>query len=240
MTTVLLHGFWGQPADWTEVVNRLPLGAPVWVPDLYQPGPLAPHHDITGFCQHFWEELDERVGRGPVQAVGYSMGGRLLVNLLLDRPERFSRALVLSANPLPVERSAWENEWREKFLNLPWDELEKLWDEQTVFTGSAQPLRRRGSVLREMLGQSLINWSPSNNIYLAGELKSIGPHVDWAFGARDTKYVDLASDLKTLQMQGRVSVLENAGHRLPFDAPAWIADWNSARAELGGAAHYAT
>ncbi len=225
MTTVFLHGFWGQPSDWTAVVNRLPLGAPVWIPDLYQPGPLAPHHDIAGFCSHFWEELDERAGGGPVQAVGYSMGGRLLVNLLLDRPERFARALVLSANPFPVERSAWEREWREKFLSLPWEELEKLWDEQSVFSGSGQPSRRRGSVLREMLGQSLINWSPSQNIFLAGELKAIGANVDWAYGALDSKYVEIAADLQSLPVQGRVSVVNGAGHRLPIDASAWIADW---------------
>lgn len=225
MTTVLLHGFWGQPADWTAVVNELPLGAPVWIPDLYQPGPLAPHHTIRDWCAHFFEELQERVGNGPVQAVGYSMGGRLLVNLLLDNPDRFSRALLLSANPFPVERSEWEKEWREKFLHRPWDELETEWEGQTVFNGSLAPSRRRDPVLREMLGQSLIHWSPSQNLYSTPELLNLGSSIHWAFGAADTKYVGIADDLRSLPVKGEVSILKDSGHRLPLDSSDWVARW---------------
>lgn len=225
MTTVLLHGFWGQPSDWTEVIKKLPLGQTLWTPDLYEPGPLAPHHTTEEWCAHFFDELNLRVGSGPVQVVGYSMSGRLLVNLVCTKPERFSRALILSANPLPVERGEFEREWRAKFLEMPWDELEKSWDELSVFSGSQRPPRRRSAMMREMLGQSLINWGPSQNVYLAGELKSIAATVDWAFGALDQKYVSLAKDLATLPLQGQITVIENAGHRIPLDAADWVGRW---------------
>lgn len=230
MTTVFLHGFWGQPSDWTAVVNAMPLGAPVWIPDLYQPGPLAPHHTVAEWCDHFVEEIQERVGRGPVQAVGYSMGGRLLVNLLLRNPDLFARALILSANPFPLERSAWEREWREKFLKASWEELESQWNEQGVFSGSAAPSRRRGDILREMLGQSLIHWSPSQNVYQTEQLKTLSANAHWAFGSADAKYVNMAADLRSLPVQGKVSILEDSGHRLPLDSPKWVAHWAGALA----------
>ncbi len=225
MTTVFIHGFWGQPSDWTEVIKAVPIDHSVWAPDLYEPGPLGPHHDIEHWCEHFFEELEMRIGSGPVQVVGYSMGGRLLTNLLCLKPARFTRALILSANPLPTERGVWERDWHRKFAEMPWDELEKAWDDQSVFFGSRQPPRRRDPMIREMLGQSLLNWSPSQNVYLAGELKSLGPTVEWAFGALDQKYVSLAKDLATLPLQGQISVIENAGHRLPLDAAHWIGRW---------------
>lgn len=225
MTTVFLHGFWGAPADWSAVVQTLPLTATAWIPDLYEPGPLAPHHELEKWCAHFFEELEERSGDTPVQAVGYSMGGRLLANLLALKPDRFKRALVLSANPFPVDRSAWESEWRARFLEQPWDELEREWAGQSVFQGSSQSRRRRSDMLREMLGQSLIHWSPARHLYLAGEIKSFASTVDWAFGALDQKYVEIAKDLATLGVQGQISVIENAGHRLPSDAAPWVGSW---------------
>lgn len=225
MTTVFLHGFWGQPSDWSAVLQKLPLNHQVWTPDLYEPGPLAPHHTIEDWCDHFFAEIDDRFGPEKIQVVGYSMGGRLLVNLVAERPERFSRSLVLSGNPFPVERSMWEKKWRQNFLELPWDELEHVWEEQGVFEGSQYPQRRRSSLLREMLGQSLIHWSPSQHVYLAGEIQSLPSTVDWAFGALDQKYVDLSKDLATLPVQGQISVIENAGHRLPLDSAPWIVKW---------------
>lgn len=227
MLTVLIHGFWGAPADWTPVLKTLPLNVDVWTPDLYEPGPLAPHHTLEQWRDHLLEELRDRAGGEPVQAVGYSMGGRLLTAALVNSPELFKRALVLSANPLPpvADRETFELNWRQRFLNEPWDTLEKEWNGQDIFVRSQAPNRRQGVVLREMLGQSLINWSSRFHSYSAKDVKSLPGTVEWAFGASDQKYLEVAKDLAKLPVQGQISIIENAGHRLPLDASRWIADW---------------
>ena len=230
MLTVLLHGFWGGPVDWNPVLRTLPLGLEVWTPDLYESGPLGPHHDLKHWTEHFHAELRERSQGKPVQAVGYSMGGRLLINALIKKPRQFNRALVLSAYPMPMssgvdQRIEWEMGWRTRFLEEPWEDLEEEWFEQSVFKGSQQAARRHSAVLREMLGQSLMNWSPTQHDFSADDVKSLPRAVDWAFGALDQKYVSVAKDLAKLPVQGQITVIENAGHRLPLDATQWIANW---------------
>lgn len=231
MLTVLVHGFWGGPGDWNEVLKRLPLGLEVWTPDLYEPGALAPHHTLEEWVHHFQEEVAERAKGEPVQVVGYSMGGRLLLQTLLAHPKLFSRALILSARPFALgpdearERRSWELSWREKFLTKEWSELEKEWESLGVFQGSYRPERREGSQLREMLGQSLVHWSPADVAHRPQDLKALPSTVDWAFGALDQKYTALAKDLATASVRGQINVIENAGHRLPFDAPDWVASW---------------
>jgi pimeloyl-ACP methyl ester carboxylesterase len=159
------------------------------------------------------------------------MGGRLLVNTLLTDKSLFSRALVVSAQPLPLqesearERRSWELGWREKFLTMEWADLEREWSNLSVFQGTFRPERREGTQLREMLGQSLVHWSPADAIHSARDLKSLNSHVEWAFGALDQKYSEVAKDLATVPVQGQITVIENAGHRVPFDAPAWLAEW---------------
>ncbi len=230
MMTVLVHGFWGGPSDWNEVLKQLPLSVEVWAPDLYKPGPLAPHHDLNSWTEHFLDEMQDRAKGTPVQAVGYSMGGRLLTNALIKNSKVFKRALVMSAYPLPMsegreQRLEWEMGWRQRFLEDPWEDLEEEWNEQSVFTGSTKTPRRQSPVLREMIGQSLINWSPTQHQFEANDVKYLPKAVDWAFGALDQKYVSVAKDLAKLPVQGQITVIENAGHRLPVDASTWIRKW---------------
>ncbi|MGE4132127.1 MAG: alpha/beta fold hydrolase [Bdellovibrionales bacterium] len=228
MTTILIHGFWGQPADWNHVLHKLPLGEVVWAPDLYEAGPLAPHHSMAEWISHFWQEVDERMGSSSVQAVGYSMGGRLLAEAIHQRPDRLTRALLLSARPARVpreERSTFDLEWRDRFLEEDWETLEKAWQDQSVFMGSQSVPRRRSPILREMLGQSLVHWSPTGHQLEWDELQDLPDSVDWAFGALDQKYVEVAKGLQKQPVRGQITLLENAGHRIPSDRADWVSDW---------------
>lgn len=230
MITLLLHGFWGQPGDWNAVLQRLPISQPVLTPDLYDDGPLGPARPLNEWTDGFWSWVDENVGTQPVQIVGYSMGGRLALNALMRRPERVSRALLLSANPVipaeaHAEREAWEVLWRERFRAADWKELESAWQEQPVFNSTQASVRRQSRGLRELLGLSLTNWSPRLHPFGWKEVENLGSRVDWAFGALDQKYVSIAKTLRELPVKGQINVIANAGHRLPGDAPDFIGSW---------------
>ncbi len=231
--TVLLHGFWGSPSSWREVLKILPLHAQVLTPDLYEPGPLAPHHNLAEWVAHFLEWVSEQSSQ-PVQLVGYSMGARLALNAVVQDASKFSRVLLLSGRPLMPstaikEREEWEMNWRQKFLSQPWAELVSAWEEQPVF-GADQPIlyRRQSDQMREMLGQSLLNWSPRHHRIHDADLKALPAWVNWAYGALDQKYLSVAKSLQELPVQGQISIIPKAGHRLPTDAPEFIAQWITA------------
>jgi 2-succinyl-6-hydroxy-2,4-cyclohexadiene-1-carboxylate synthase len=228
--TILLHGFWGQPADWNEVLRHLPLHEAVLTPDLYEPGPLAPHHPLKDWTAHFLEWVQETSPNHPVQLVGYSMGGRLALSAAIKNPALFSRVLIVSGAPglwkeTPQDRESWEMTWRERFQTQPWAELESLWQEQSVFAQTKGLARRKSNQLREMLGQSLVNWSPREHEFSLENMKSLPLSLEWAFGALDQKYMGWAKALQELSVQGQIHIIPNAGHRIPGDSPEFIARW---------------
>lgn len=227
--TVLLHGFWGQPKDWNQVIGRLPLGHPVWAPDLYEPGALSPDKPLEKWTEHFLAQIRAE-DEGPVQLVGYSMGARLALNALVKSPQTFSRALLLSGTPFLAaaahgERQEWERDWSARFLQEDWAALEDAWQDQAVLQTSTRVERRRAHLLREMLGLSLTNWSPRLHPFDEAAIKALPASVDWAFGALDQKYANLAKTLQELPVQGQITVIPNAGHRLPADAADFICNW---------------
>ncbi len=232
--TVLLHGFWGQPQDWNEVVRRLPLNVDVQVPDLYQDDVLGPAIDMKTWVKHFLSWLESHSAGQKADVVAYSMGARLAAQAVMSRPESFGRVLLLSGNPAlhPNEfkdREAWENAWAEKFQSQPWAELEKGWQEQPVFAGTPARPRRRDETLREKLAQSLVNWSPRHHFRNLEDLKALSPMVEWAFGALDQKYLKVAKTLQELPVRGQITIIPNAGHRLNIDAADFVVRWIESR-----------
>jgi pimeloyl-ACP methyl ester carboxylesterase len=95
---LLLHGFatsaartWGENG-WIDILGDS--GRTVLAPDLLGHGTAPKPHDPAAYAG-----LRDRVADGlpdePVDAIGFSLGARTLVELAIDRPGRFRR-LVLS------------------------------------------------------------------------------------------------------------------------------------------------
>ena len=69
---VLVHGAWGCPAMWNQVIERLPPGHDVIVADL--PTCLRPGTSLADDAAH----VQEIAGDGPVVLVGHSYGGAVI------------------------------------------------------------------------------------------------------------------------------------------------------------------
>lgn len=228
--TVLLHGFWGRPQDWNLVLSKISLEREVLVPDLYEDGPLSPKYSLADWAQNFLSWLDHYADQQPLDLVGYSMGARLAMTAAIARPERFARVLLLAGAPTVAqgtfeERNHWEDAWKEKFASQPWVELESAWQDQPVFNGTQTNSRRQNEELREKLGLSLVNWSPTRHPFNLEHVRALGPQVEWAFGALDQKYLEVAKTLQELPVQGQIKLIPNTGHRLIVDAADFIAAW---------------
>lgn len=113
MTALLLHGFMGAPTAWREVALRAGVRAIApWLPG-HGPTPATS-------ARTFDDAVDELApAAGPHTLVGYSMGARVALRLLLRHPRRFTRAVLVGAHPGlsdPAPRAAWESTLRASLL----------------------------------------------------------------------------------------------------------------------------
>jgi 2-succinyl-6-hydroxy-2,4-cyclohexadiene-1-carboxylate synthase len=231
-TVVLLHGFAGTGRAWDPVVERLDGERyTALAPDLRGHGAAGDARPIS-----FDACVDDILVAAPPRFAlcGYSLGGRLALQVGLAAPERVER-LVLVATTAgiadPGERAArrasderlaafaesatigaFADRWTAQplFAGTPPDAA-RLWREDLVRNDP----RALAAVLRGLgTGAMAPVWDR------LGELTM--PSVVMA-GARDAKYVELASALVAALPRAELVVVPDAGHGLPREAPEAVA-----------------
>src|SRR5688572_14927036 len=92
--------------------------------------------------------------------LGYSMGGRLALQLL--QQQSFRCAVIVSAglNAPDAERRRRDEEWARRFEIEEWSALMQAWSAQPVFGGHVMP-RREADYDRAELARQLRDYSPA-------------------------------------------------------------------------------
>ncbi len=208
MSLYCVHGFLGGPWDWDFLADA--------------------GFDIAGRPFLFGTELDfaetirDTIAPNTV-LVGYSMGGRLIAETLV-RGARPAKAVLVSTG-LGIEsaearaaRRASDESWARRFEIDPWDSVIADWSSQPVFGGHRLD-RPEQIYSRSALAAALREWSPGVQEPLAPRLATVNIPTLWIAGARDTKYVAEAERGANLMPRGEVAILEDAGHRVPWEVP---------------------
>ena len=153
--------------------------------------------------------------RGEV-LLGYSMGGRLALQLL--ESQRFDKAIIVSAglNAPDPDRVQRDEAWARRFERDPWPELMRDWNAQPVFGGHALA-RREEDYDRAELARQLRENSPA--VLPPPQLESIDTPFLWIAGERDAKYVDVARRAVARLPHAELWICPNAGHRVPWEQP---------------------
>jgi 2-succinyl-6-hydroxy-2,4-cyclohexadiene-1-carboxylate synthase len=214
---VLVHGFTQTPESWALL--RPHLAGTVHTPVVPQAGDFA--------------STAHALAQGTADYVGYSQGGRLCLQLALDRPEVVHRLGLVSASP-GIADAAARAARREADERLAQtierdgvDAFLERWLAQPLF--ATLPRERSGiderrahntvgsltSQLR-VLGQGA---QPSNWERL-GELRM---PVLLVVGELDAKYVDLAHRMAEIIADVRVEVIPGAGHACHLEQPERVA-----------------
>ncbi len=238
---VVIHGFLGLPSDW----NRLEWGKDVQVEaiDLWQWIKTnassfqcsSEDNAFDFFAQSFLKTLE--IVEDPVKPllVGYSLGGRLAMHILLMAPSRFVEAVFISAHPglaewdeqLRKQRRDNDANWANKFCSSQWHEIVDEWNSQEVLASSVaseRHLRRdEADFDRLTLSWALKNWSLGLQRDLRKELQSVSVPIHWICGERDQKFTKVLSEIDKPATQ-RLSIVSGAGHRVPWDNPQAMAD----------------
>jgi 2-succinyl-6-hydroxy-2,4-cyclohexadiene-1-carboxylate synthase len=214
---LFLHGFWGQASDW-QILQNTDLS------DTYKSLPYTNIPELNS--EHFlsdWGQNFLKFENSQISAVGYSQGGRLLLQAFAARPEAFGKLVLISAHPGLDNFSEKENrlkqdrQWAEKFRNLEWEELQKQWDLQGVFHEKKGPLRLESDFDREALALCFENWSLAHQQNFRELIIEYPEKIKIILGEQDVKYVSLYQDF--LKDKQQLKLQKGAAHRIPFDQP---------------------
>lgn len=224
MSWLILHGFTGSPCSFAP----LKVSAAALIPALGG-------HLCEPASSDFFSEVERLAALmpGATKLFGYSLGGRLALGLLARYPERFERAVIVSAHPglqttaERVERQQHDyrfvQQLRERGLTdflATWERL-PMWNTQRQLSAAAKAAKyhERRSHTAEGLAGSLMSVGLGQMPDLTPALAKTGCTVDFLVGGEDTKFVALAQRLCRIMPRARLGVAANAGHDLVVERP---------------------
>ncbi len=205
-----LHGFLGQPSDW-GMFDFVDCALEIVHSEL----------DFFSWCQLY---IHSRVSFTSNKNIllGYSLGGRLAMHLLLSAPTLWDAAIFVSAHPglkYEPDRAARflnDQRWAKRFLEDPWDELMCAWNENSVFCGFPELPRSEKNYDRKILAQQLTQWSLGNQEFLLDRLQQLSTPILYVAGENDTAYLKIAEKFRAFS---KVSIISDSAHRVPWDQP---------------------
>lgn len=99
---IIVHGLWGASDNWLPIAHRLEDKYQVILPDVRNHG-QSPHSDIMSY-EAMSDDLIELIQDlrlpEPPAIVGHSMGGKIVMALLLKRPELVTRPVIVDIAPI--------------------------------------------------------------------------------------------------------------------------------------------
>jgi 2-succinyl-6-hydroxy-2,4-cyclohexadiene-1-carboxylate synthase len=230
-----LHGFQGLPSDWDMVESHFMVSALAhrfewWSVDYLKNPVLNAEKSFPVWAENFNQKLKLRFTDGPRVLVGYSLGGRLALHAFNQSPDLYDALILISTHPgLTKEKQQFERRqndkvWSKKFQEMPWDVLQKEWNDQPVFRDSLlEPTRKENDYDRKQLSLALTEWSLANQQDFRQLVAEHSSKILWITGEKDIKFLSLAMEMKKLAPGLQAQALPKASHRVLFDAPPALA-----------------
>lgn len=176
--------------------------------------------------EQFYEKVEEQTKGEPSLLLGYSMGGRLAMNALVNNPAMWSGVIAVGADPGLISDDARSKqlqkdlEWARRFRTEDIQELLVEWDELPVFCGRSNCASREISELdSEKISRFFDVFSKArqgNMLPMLRKLKT--PPLLYISGCDDIKYTKIGQDLAAHCMPVRHQIIPNAGHRVPWES----------------------
>lgn len=199
---IALHGFLGKCEQWNFLEN---LGE-VHAIDLYPLMHLSKDELL--------DTLIEKIPDG-TRLIGYSMGGRIAMELFLKNPNKFSQLYILASHPglesqtEIKDRLKWENMWIDKISKTPKTFIDE-WNRQEIFQND-QPISMP-SVPIDQIKKCIEIWGLSKQEFLIPKLKKYNDKIVWLIGSEDKKYKLIAGN--SIKNHFYAHCVTGAGHRL--------------------------
>jgi len=218
------HGFWGQASDF-EFLKTLANNFDAQSIEYTHHELLGPESFISDWGQGFWHWVDEMKIQTPLRAVGYSQGGRLLLQAFALAPEKFESLVLISSHPglqsfqEKEQRLVHDRKWAHDFRSLDWISLQAKWNSQGVFAGGKEKPRMEEDFDRNVLAACLENWSLAHQSDFRDMIRSHNDKIHVILGSEDSKYLKLYEETKISFQKAK-----GAAHRVPSDQPLILAE----------------
>jgi 2-succinyl-6-hydroxy-2,4-cyclohexadiene-1-carboxylate synthase len=247
---VLLHGFTGSAESWDDHTHVFGEQFTTYAIDLIGHGrtsaPGDPHRYQMRLCVEDLLALFDRLEIERTALLGYSLGGRVALQLTVAAPDRIDALVLESASPGiadPAERAARvnadealaqfiENQGLEAFVDR-WESL-PLFASQRRLPTDAQQRHRVQRLKNNPLGlaNSLRGMGAGAMDPVWGHLGQLTMPAILIAGEFDAKYVDLASEMQQQMPNARTMIVPDAGHTVHLEAPelfdrtvvSWLAE----------------
>ncbi|MDF1544849.1 MAG: 2-succinyl-6-hydroxy-2,4-cyclohexadiene-1-carboxylate synthase [bacterium] len=233
---LFLHGFMGSKEDWTELTESLGEKVDALALDLPGHGMTEVTDDLVypmpGCSEALVRFLDSQSFL-PCHLVAYSMGGRLALHLLLNYPDKFSKAVLESASPgLRTEKE------RAVRIQLDQSRAHELntasltyflttWYAQPMFKGMRQDPERFEKLLQHKLSAEKNGWIKSLRYMGAGQqppqwenLPGLTNPTCLIIGRNDGKFCGIAEEMKKCCERLELRTVPNSGHNVHFEQPS--------------------
>jgi 2-succinyl-6-hydroxy-2,4-cyclohexadiene-1-carboxylate synthase len=238
-TLVTIHGFLGDSSSLDAVVRRVePLFARV--EPLTIPGHAGTRHEARWTFDTVVDQLSARCAMGGEALVlGYSMGARLALAMVLRAPERFAGAVLVGVDPgfepeRAHERSArvqWERTMR---ASLERDGIERfvdLWETLPIFASQRSlPESTRAAVRARRCGHDpmAVGWAiealgTGAMPPLWDGLGALAVPTIIVTGELDSKFTLVAERMSQRSPRIERRVVPGVGHDVTLEAPDAVA-----------------
>lgn len=235
---VLLHGFTGDATTWSDLIPHLDPHRPTCAIDLVGHGQSDAPDDPRAYS------MDAAVasvlaaasaaGIGRAHWLGYSMGGRVALNLALAAPERVASLLLIGASPgiddpaARAARAAEDAALADFIETAGLEAFVERWMAQPFFASQARLVgperlaRARAQRLRNhplALALTLRGMGTGTMEPLGERLREIHAPVLIVAGEADAKFRAIAEAMRTRLPRAEVHITPSAGHAVQVEAP---------------------
>ena len=216
---VFIHGAGASSAIWSMVLARVARVAHAIAVDLPGHGPSAPGDLATLSLERYRDAVGELCGAlclGPSVLVGHSLGALVALDAALAWPDKVRALLLVAAAPrMPVDP-----ELRALLRDDP--DGAALWLADHALSPRAKPAIRRGFLAAGAAAAPEItraDFALVGRADLSQRQHQVACPITWVDGADDGIVPEAARQGRP----GAVTIVPNAGHLLPIEAPAAIA-----------------
>jgi 2-succinyl-6-hydroxy-2,4-cyclohexadiene-1-carboxylate synthase len=230
---VFLHGFLGSGSDWLPIARLLEKEYCSILVDLPGHGdsdiPKEGDHEMffLATVDALAAEL-RRVACPPCLLVGYSMGGRIALGLLLRHPDIVEKAIIVSSSPglrTEEERVARKksDEGIARKIERNFEGFIEAWYDQPLFaTLKNHPLFHE--IERERKINNPANLAAAMRLLGTGDQPSFWDELhtnrvptEFFAGEKDLKFVEIGRQMVNLCPESRLEIFPGCGHTLHIE-----------------------